>query len=202
MQTPPPAITQYETPVALSTPSAISVPTMFLEAEILSRQQQEAEAVATERAKQLALDNKDGENYQAAIAASLDLGGAPAIPSPDTRSSSSQQIDVSVTPIPLLMSHFRPAIPRNLAPVQTIPYCEPVITHHMNPDWMRTATDNTKKSMKVVRANPNNKFAIVFWGQVNIFHALFQCRALIIIRLEDRLLLSLSTAAHSGQLGC
>jgi hypothetical protein len=131
---------------------------MFLEADNRRRQEKQAEQAT------LVAAEREEDNYQAAIAASLRdtpprLGPIP---------SSSRHV---VTPLASARSQplfFQPAIPRNLPPVETVPY-EPTITHHLNPDWMRKTTDNTEKSMKVPWENPNNKFAIVFWGKAYVF---------------------------------
>lgn len=35
----------------------------------------------------------------------------------------------------------------------------------MNADWMRETIDNTKRHVRVPRANPGNKFVVIFWGE-------------------------------------
>ena len=138
---------------------------VFLKADDRPPQEEHAE-----HATQVAAEREDEFNYQAAVAASLrDM-------SPASGDSglilSSSHVITSVAPAPSQLSYFQPAIPRNLPPVETVPY-EPTITRHLNPHWMRKTTDNTKKNMKVPRANPNNKFSIVFWGKVYFFEYSF-----------------------------
>jgi hypothetical protein len=156
----------YELEQSLSPPSinflkslGNSATAVFLEAD--NRRQLEEQA---EHATQVAAEREEERNYQAAIAASL--GDTPPVSGPIP--SSSRHVFTPLAPVRSQLSSFQPAIPRNLPPVETVPY-EPTITRHLNPDWMRKTTDNTKKNMKVPRANPNNKFAIVFWGKVWFF---------------------------------
>ena len=50
--------------------------------------------------------------------------------------------------------------------VRTVPYQPPIITQHMNEDWMRPTVDHTKKTRQVNRVDLDNHFLLVFWEEV------------------------------------
>lgn len=120
----------------------------------------------------IAAEPEEERNYQAALAESL---GVPYItpsqpnpaPNAPTTASSSRTIK------PAAPAQWpTPAVPRQTGPVQTVPYVNPVITRHMNADWMRPHTDNTKQRKQVTH-KPGNKFVIVLWKDVHILHSLY-----------------------------
>lgn len=152
-------------PCSLSTlKDLISSPTtLFLETQAQHRHAEQVEGV-----RLIALERQEEQSYQAALAASL---GAPYITPQLGPTPVSSFAGISE---PSHSRQLMPATPVQFSPVKTVPY-QPTITRHMNADWMRLHKDNTKKSMKVPRLSPNNKFWIVFWGKVKCSYFLVVC---------------------------
>ena len=117
----------------------------FLEQQLQLVQEKDAQ-----EQRALDLEAQEEEEYQTAIAHSLDL---PYItPTALTNGAVVAGPSKSSTPIP----------------VRTVPNVGPKITHHMNEDWMRPVEDNTKKPQRLNRGDLDTRFTIIFWKEVQL----------------------------------
>ncbi len=108
---------------------------------------EDSERIRREREQQLV--TQEEADYQRAIANSL---GVPYI--------------TPMTPNPVNLASGSSASSATVPnTVRTIPYRPPNITQHLNDDWMRPKKDDSK-TRRIVKANLDNRFTVVFWGKV------------------------------------
>ena len=134
-----------------------SDPTVSFLANEDRRRQEEQLAAKQERL----IVQQEERIFQAGVAASLGLPVA--VSSTPPASTSHHSPPSLVNPIPLQASSSPTTTPNHL---RTLPYRPPNITHHMNSDWMRPFEDRSKETPKHHKRDPNQRFRLVFWGEV------------------------------------
>jgi len=133
-----------------------SDPTVSFFANEDRRRQEEQLAAEQERL----IVQQEERDFQAGVAASLGLPASVSVT--PLASTSHHSPPLLSTPIPQASSSIL-TTPNHL---RTLPYRPPNITHHMNSDWMHPFEDRSKETPKRRKRDPNQRFRLVFWGEV------------------------------------
>lgn len=121
-------------------------------------QRPQEEQLSAEEERQIV--QQEEHDFQAGIAASLGLPVTASITPPALTSQlPPPSLSTPILPGPAVTT----TTPNQL---RTLPYRTPNITRHMNSDWMRPLDDRSKETPRRRKRDPNQRFRLVFWGEV------------------------------------